>query len=88
MKGAPSPRPRPKRPVLLKDEERYRLLHGPYEAPLVKRGFLVDAVRGKVRFGKTLNEAFENFLTYRLFNVLKSRIFAKQNRFFGSVILL
>src|SRR5438477_226003 len=52
MKGAPSPRRRPKRPVLLKDEERYRLLHGPYEPPLVKRGFLVDAVRGKVRFGK------------------------------------
>jgi hypothetical protein len=51
----PSPRRRPKRPVLLKDEERYRLLHDPYEPPLVNRGFLVDAVRGKVRFGKFTN---------------------------------
>ncbi len=42
---------RRKRPVLLTDEERYRLLFGPYEPPLVKRGFLVDAVRGKVPFG-------------------------------------
>jgi hypothetical protein len=41
---------RRKRPVLLRDEERYRLLYGPYEPPLVKRGFLVDAVRGKVPF--------------------------------------
>jgi hypothetical protein len=44
-----------KRPVLLRDEERYRLLHGPYEPPLVKGGFLVDAVRGKVRFGTFTN---------------------------------
>lgn len=48
-------RKRPKRPVLLRDEERYRLLYGPYEPPLVKRGFLVDAVRGKVRFGTFSN---------------------------------
>jgi hypothetical protein len=41
--------------VHLKDEERYRLLHGPYEAPLVKRGFLVDAVRGKLPFGTFSN---------------------------------
>src|SRR5258708_32136440 len=44
-----------KRPLLLRDEERYRLLYGPYEPPVVKRGFLVDAVRGKVRFGKFTN---------------------------------
>jgi hypothetical protein len=48
-------RKRPKRPVLLRDEERYRLLYGPYEPPLVKRGFLVDAVRGKVPFGTFTN---------------------------------
>ncbi|MCI0748788.1 MAG: hypothetical protein L0Y58_25560 [Verrucomicrobia subdivision 3 bacterium] len=46
---------RRKRPVLLRDEERYRLLYGPYEPPLVKGGFLVDAVRGKVRFGTFTN---------------------------------
>lgn len=39
-----------KRPLLLSEEERYRLLFGPYEPPLVKRGFLVDAVRGRVPF--------------------------------------
>ncbi len=44
-----------KHPVLLKDEERYRLLYGPYEPPLVKDGFLVDAVRGKVPFGTFSN---------------------------------
>lgn len=55
---APQPKSRvkrPKQPVLLRDEERYRLLYGPYEPPLVKRGFLVDAVRGKVRFGTFTN---------------------------------
>src|SRR6266850_77833 len=46
---------RRKGPVHLKAEERYRLLYGPYEAPLVKRGFLVDAIRGKVRFGTFSN---------------------------------
>ena len=46
---------RPAHPVYLRDEERYRLLYGPYEPPLVKRGFLVDAVRGKVRFGTFTN---------------------------------
>ena len=46
---------RRKRPVLLRDEERYRLLYGPYEPPLVKRGFLVDAVRGRVPFGTFTN---------------------------------
>ena len=48
-------RRRPKHPVLLKDSERYRLLFGPYEPPLVKRGFLVDAVRGKVKFDRFTN---------------------------------
>src|SRR5437899_3057026 len=46
---------RRKGPVLLKDEERYRLLYGPYEPPLVKGGFLTDAIRGKVRFGTFSN---------------------------------
>src|SRR5437867_4174508 len=46
---------RRKRPVYLKDEERHKLLYGPYEPPLVKRGFLVDAVRGKVRFDTFTN---------------------------------
>ena len=55
MKAAASPRRRPKRPIYLKDQERYRLLYGPYEPPLVKRGFLVDAVRGKVPFGRFSN---------------------------------
>src|SRR5207245_928899 len=49
MRSAPSRR-RPKHPLLLRDEQRYRLLFGPYEPPLVKGGFLVDAVRGKVPF--------------------------------------
>ena len=44
-----------KRAILLKDEERFRLIRGPYEPPLFKGGFLVDAVRGKVRFGKYSN---------------------------------
>src|SRR5437867_5270266 len=48
-------RKRPKQPVYLKPEQRYKLLYGPYEPPLVKRGFLVDAVRGKVRFGSFTN---------------------------------
>src|SRR5688572_17547996 len=48
-------RKRPKRPVLLRDEDRYRLLDGPYEPPLVKGGFLVDAVRGRVPFGTFTN---------------------------------
>ena len=39
-----------KRTQFLEDAERYRLLYGPYEPPLVKRGFLVDAIRGKVKF--------------------------------------
>jgi hypothetical protein len=34
----------------LEDEVRYRLLYGPYEPPLVKGGFLTDAIRGKVQF--------------------------------------
>jgi hypothetical protein len=51
----PAKRKRPAQPVYLKDEERYRLLFGPYEPPLVKRGFLVDAVLGKVPFGTFTN---------------------------------
>ena len=43
------------RPLLLSEEERHRLLFGPYEPPLVKRGFLVDALRGKVPFGTFTN---------------------------------
>jgi hypothetical protein len=39
----------------LAHEERCRLLYGPYEPPLVKRGFLVDAIRGKVRFSRFTN---------------------------------
>ena len=54
MKPARPPQRR-KRPVLVRDEDRYRLLYGPYEPPLVKRGFLVDAVRGKVPFGTFSN---------------------------------
>jgi hypothetical protein len=34
----------------LAHEERCRLLYGPYEPPLVKGGFLTDAIRGKVQF--------------------------------------
>lgn len=34
----------------LGDDERYRLLYGPYKPPLIRRGFLIDAVRGKVTF--------------------------------------
>jgi hypothetical protein len=49
------PAPKRKRPLLLRDEERYRLLFGPYEPPVINRGFLVDAVRGKVPFGKFSN---------------------------------
>ena len=41
-----------RRAVLIKDKERFLLVYGPYEPPLFKGGFLVDAVRGKVRFGK------------------------------------
>ena len=48
------PLPR-KRPKIMRDEERYRLVAGPYEPPLVKRGFLVDEVRGKVPFATFSN---------------------------------
>ncbi len=41
-----------KRTILLQDKDRFRLLYGPYEPPLFKRGILIDAIRGKVRFGK------------------------------------
>ena len=44
-----------KRAVLLEDKERFRLIHGPYEPPLFTGEFLVDAVRGAVRFGKYSN---------------------------------
>src|SRR6266436_442328 len=44
-----------KRTVFLNDEERFRLMQGPYEPPLFKDGFLVDAVRGKVKFAKYSN---------------------------------
>ena len=37
------------RAILLEDEERFRLVRGPYEPPLFKGGFLVDAVRGGKR---------------------------------------
>ena len=43
------------RAILLEDEERFRLVRGPYEPPLFEGGFLVDAVRGQVRFGKYSN---------------------------------
>jgi transposase-like protein len=46
---------RGRRTKILADEERFRLVAGPYEPPLVKRGFLVDEVRGKVRFAKFSN---------------------------------
>lgn len=39
----------------LEEEERCRLLYGPYKPPLVRDGFLVDAVRGKVRFSHFTN---------------------------------
>jgi transposase-like protein len=39
----------------LLEAERCRLLYGPYEPPLVKGGFLVDAVRGKVKFSHFTN---------------------------------
>jgi hypothetical protein len=44
-----------KRTVFLKDEERFRLIHGPYEPPLFKNGVLFDAVRGWVEFAKYSN---------------------------------
>jgi len=44
-----------KETILLDDEERFRLLYGPYNPPLFKGEFLVDAVRGKVKFGKYSN---------------------------------
>jgi len=44
-----------KRAIFLRDEERFRLIRGPYEPPLFKGEFLTDAVRGKVRFGKYSN---------------------------------
>ena len=40
---------------LLEYDERCRLLYGPYEPPLVKGGFLVDEVRGKVKFSHFSN---------------------------------
>lgn len=46
---------RRKGPKLLRDEERCLLLYGPYTTPRPYRGFLVDAVRGKVRFGSFSN---------------------------------
>jgi hypothetical protein len=44
-----------RRAQYLEDDERCLLLYGPYEPPLVKRGFLVDAVRGKVKFSYFTN---------------------------------
>jgi hypothetical protein len=44
-----------KRTQYLAQHERCRLLYGPYEPPLVKGGFLVDAVRGKVKFSHFTN---------------------------------
>jgi transposase-like protein len=44
-----------KRTQYLAEDERCRLLYGPYEPPLVKGGFLVDAFRGKVRFSHFTN---------------------------------
>jgi len=44
-----------KRTQYLAEDERCRLLYGPYEPPLVKGGFLVDAVRGKVKFSHFTN---------------------------------
>jgi hypothetical protein len=39
----------------LGDDERYRLFYGPYEPPLVKGGFLIDTIRGKVKFSHFTN---------------------------------
>src|SRR5262245_53037055 len=44
-----------RRAVIVDDEERYRLVGGPYEPPFFKGEFLVDEVRGKVRFAKYSN---------------------------------
>ena len=56
MKGGPQNNLRGfRRTKHLADYERCRLLYGPYKPPLVKRGFLVDAVRGKVKFSHFTN---------------------------------
>ena len=55
MKSGMIKRPRKQRPFLITREERFQLLHGPYEPPLVKRGLVVDEVRGTVRFGGFTN---------------------------------
>jgi len=47
--------PKRNRPKIMREEVRFRLVAGPYEPPLVKRGFLVDEVRGKVRFATFSN---------------------------------
>lgn len=42
-------------PLLIKDDDRFRLLGGPYEPPLIKKGLVVDEVRGTVQFGGFTN---------------------------------
>jgi transposase-like protein len=44
-----------KRTQYLAEDERCRLLYGPYEPPLVKGGFLVDMIRGQVKFSHFTN---------------------------------
>jgi hypothetical protein len=45
-----------KRPTkYLRDEQRHRLLFGPYSPPAIKRGYLVDVVRGKLPFSHFSN---------------------------------
>jgi len=46
---------RQKRKQLITDEQRVRLLHGPYEPPLVKHDLLEDAERGQVKVGGFTN---------------------------------
>jgi transposase-like protein len=44
-----------RRTQYLAEDERCRLLYGPYEPPLVKGGYLIDAIRGKVKFSHFTN---------------------------------
>ncbi len=44
-----------KRTQYLAENERCRLLYGPYEPPSVRGGFLIDAIRGKVKFSHFTN---------------------------------
>jgi hypothetical protein len=55
MKSGMTRRPRKQKHLLITREERFLLLHGPYQPPLVKRGLVVDEVRGTVKFGGFTN---------------------------------